>query len=302
LFLSAGELSLADHMAEGMKRTRAGQETRMADIPADAGCGRGAFETLHHFEDGAEFSRALTTLTGNFYGATGREWLQWLVTHADTLKARIKQAAAAFVRALVPEAASGQVHRVGMRFALVGAAGELATEAGLTGWPKGEAERAARACFNAWLAARGGIENGEVMSMTRQVRLFLEANGEGRFTWWHRAMDDHNAKTGMRAGFRCLVTDTGERITSNSKHAVHLGDTIEVHDAEKSTSEFYIFPEVFTSEVCKGFDHKAVCKVLKEHGCLVTEEGHYAKSVRLPGIGKTRCYQINSKIFSIDEN
>ncbi|MEN9843350.1 MAG: hypothetical protein RLZZ612_1179 [Pseudomonadota bacterium] len=219
----------------------------------------------------------------------------------NTLKARIKQAAAAFVRALVPEAASGQVHRVGMRFALVGAAGELATEAGLTGWPKGEAERAARACFNAWLAARGGIENGEVMSMTRQVRLFLEANGEGRFTWWHRAMDDHNAKTGMRAGFRCLVTDTGERITSNSKHAVHLGDTIEVHDAEKSTSEFYIFPEVFTSEVCKGFDHKAVCKVLKEHGCLVTEEGHYAKSVRLPGIGKTRCYQINSKIFSIDE-
>jgi putative DNA primase/helicase len=39
LFLSAGELGLSDHMAEGMKRTRTGQEVRMADIPADAGPG-----------------------------------------------------------------------------------------------------------------------------------------------------------------------------------------------------------------------------------------------------------------------
>ena len=42
LFLSAGELGLADHMAEGMKRARTGQEVRMADIPADAGAGMGA--------------------------------------------------------------------------------------------------------------------------------------------------------------------------------------------------------------------------------------------------------------------
>lgn len=107
LFLSAGELSLADHMAEGMKRTRTGQEVRMADIPADCELGMGAFECLHSFEDGAEFSRALVTLSGNCYGAVGREWLQYLVNHADTLKARIKQSALILVRQFVPEAASG---------------------------------------------------------------------------------------------------------------------------------------------------------------------------------------------------
>lgn len=53
LFLSAGELGLADHMAEGMKRTRTGQEVRMADIPADAGAGLGAFENLHDLEGGS---------------------------------------------------------------------------------------------------------------------------------------------------------------------------------------------------------------------------------------------------------
>lgn len=51
LFLSAGELGLADHMAEGGKRTRTGQEVRMADIPADAGQGMGAFECLHDAAD-----------------------------------------------------------------------------------------------------------------------------------------------------------------------------------------------------------------------------------------------------------
>jgi putative DNA primase/helicase len=89
---------------------------------------------------------------------------------------------------MIPEDCSGQVERVGARFALVGAAGEMATAAGLTGWPVGESERAARACFNAWLAARGGIGNGEDRwPCCGKVRRFLELNAEGRFAMWHRA-------------------------------------------------------------------------------------------------------------------
>ena len=98
------------------------------------------------------------------------------------------------------------------RFAIVGVAGALATEAGLTGWDEGESEDAAKACFDAWLQARGGAGNGEVKAMLRQVRGFLEAHGEGRFTWWHRAMDDHNAKTLMRAGFRRLIDEDDQPI------------------------------------------------------------------------------------------
>ncbi len=159
LFLSAGELGLADHMAEVQKRTRTGQEVRMADIPVDAGAGMGAFENLHGLEGGAAFSRHLTNTCGAVYGTPGRAWVEWLTENADTLKPRIKQAAAALESQLIPdpESASGQLYRVGERFALVGAAGELATQAGLTGWEPGESERAARACFNAWMAARGGL-------------------------------------------------------------------------------------------------------------------------------------------------
>ena len=91
--------------------------------------------------------------------------MQWLTEHADTLQASIRREAAALGADLVPKGASGQVERVGARFALVGAAGEMATGAGLTGWPKGESARAARGCFNAWLAARSGDGNGEVTAM-----------------------------------------------------------------------------------------------------------------------------------------
>ncbi len=301
LFLSAGELGLADHMAEGMKRARTGQEVRMADIPADAGKGLGAFEYLHGQEGAALFSRHIVGQAGSVYGATGRAWLQWLTENADGLKARIREAAARLTLQTVPEAASGQVERVGARFALVGAAGELATAAGLTGWPVGESERAARECFNAWLAGRGGIGNGEVVAMLRQVRRFLEAHGEGRFTWWHRAADDHNAKTLNRAGLRRMLNDRGEPIKTNGDHFSEYGDKMPATLGENVSVEYFVLSEVFKSEMCQGFDPHAVARILVEHECLIVKEvGRYNVTERLPGLGLARCYRIAPRIFELD--
>ena len=302
LFLSAGELGLADHMAEGMKRTRAGQEIRMADIPADAGRGLGAFEYLHDQDNGAAFSSHATAQAAAVYGAVGREWLQWLTANASTIKASIRDLSTGLLLlSLVPETAGGQVHRVGARFALVGAAGELATAAGLTGWAKGEAEQAARVCFNAWLAARGGTGNGEVSAMLRQVRSFLEAHGEGRFTWWHRAADDHSAKTLQRAGFRRMVNERGEPIKSDAEHERNYGERMTPASGENVATEYFILPEVFRGELCRGFDPESVCKVLADHGCLMMNEpGRHAKKVKLPGTGQARCYHIPAKIFELE--
>lgn len=51
--------------------------------------------------------------------------------------------------------------RVVDRFALLAVAGELATEAGITGWEPGEAECAARKCLDAWIQDRGHTANQE---------------------------------------------------------------------------------------------------------------------------------------------
>ena len=301
LFLSAGELGLADHMAEGMKRTRTGQEVRMADIPADAGMGLGAFENLHGHAGGSDFARYLTGQAASVYGATGHAWLEWLCTHADTLKGRIRKASAALAAQMVPKDSSGQVERVGARFALVGAAGELATEAGLTGWPEGESELAATACFNAWLAARGGNGNGEVVAMLRAVRRFLETHGEGRFAMWHRGADDHAPKTLQRAGVRRMLNAEGEPIKINSQHLQEFSDHMPAALGEGVSYEYFILAETFRAEVCQGFDYQAVCRVLLDHGCITPDKGRtFDCKPRLPGVGLTRCYRITPAIFELD--
>lgn len=301
LFLSSGEKSLSDHMQEAGKRTRAGQETRMADIPADAGMGLGAFEDVHGHEGGAAFSRYLVAQAGSVYGATGRAWLEWLTDNADTLKARVREGVEAWAREYVAPNASGQVQRVGGRFALVAAAGELATAAGLTGWAAGESDWAARECFNAWVAARGGTGNGEVVAMLRQVRRFLEAHGDGRFTWWHRADDDHNAKTLHRAGMRRMVNDKGEPIKKKQAYGTDYTDRMAPAMGAGSLVEYLVFPEVFKAELCQGFDSQAVARVLLEHGCLVRKEAdRFTVKERIDGIGPTWCYRIPARIFELD--
>lgn len=303
LFLSAGELGLADHMAEGLKRARTGQEVRMADIPADAGTGLGAFEDLHGMDGGSNFSRYLTDRAASVFGTTGREWLHWLCANASTLKARIREDGKRLAAEMVPNGASGQVERVAARFALVGAAGELATEAGLSGWQPGESERAALSCFGAWLAARGGAGNGEVAAMLRQVRAFLESNGEARFTLWHRAGDDHNSKTMYRAGFRRVFTADGDPFKDIGSKQTGIDPSLTYILDQGGSIRYYVLEECFRNEVCKGFDYKAVAKVLVDHGCLVPSKGRPFNSYqRLPGMGgkPTPCYDITDAIFRIE--
>lgn len=301
LFLSAGELGLADHMAEGGKRARTGQEVRMADIPADAGAGLGAFERLHGLENGAAFSSHLAKEAQAFHGAVGLAFLQWATSNAGTLGRRVRSAVGTLASAWTPSNASGQVARVAARFALVGVAGAIATEAGLTGWDEGESEDGAKACFDAWLAARGGSGNGEVAAMLRQVRGFFEAHGEGRFTWWHRAADDHNAKTLQRAGFRRMVSEDGKPIKNDAEHQREYGERMPVAEGERVCLEYFVLPEVFRTEICRGFDHKAVCKVLLQYGCLKpSKDRDYDAKHRLPGLGPAWCYHFTPAIMELD--
>ena len=309
LFLSAGELGLADHMAEGMKRARTGQEVRMADIPADAGAGMGTFENIHGHASPAAFATHLSREVQACYGGPGLAFIEWACTHWATLPRRLREGVQALTAQWVPSDASGQVQRVAARFALVAMAGELATEAGLTGWDASESEWAARACFDAWLAARGGAGNGEVRQMLRQVRRFLEAHGAGRFAWWHRTADDHAPNTLQRAGFRRYVGEDGEPVKAvdgkaapgTPKKDAELYDELTVQERAGWRTEYFILPEVFRSEVCQGFDYQAVCRVLLEHGVLIPGTGRaYDCRQRIPGHGLAYCYRIAPALFELD--
>ena len=145
--------------------------------------------------------------------------------------------------------------------------------------------------------------------MLRAVRSFLEAHGEGRFTWWSRASDDHNAKTLQRAGFRRVVEQDGKPVKTAekvyksglSKEDKEVYEALTGPDADGASVEYFVLPEVFRAEVCRGFDYRAVCKVLLEHGCLLPDSNRpFDCRPRLPGLGLTSCYRIPAAIFALD--
>jgi putative DNA primase/helicase len=284
LFLSSGEVGLSDHMAEAGKKPKAGQELRLVDLPADAGRGYGAFDHPGEFGDSGALARHLNDAAGKAHGALGRAWLEHLTGNTDTVQRELRQRIEAFEGRAVPDAASGQVQRVARRFALVAAAGELATAAGLTGWSAGEAQAATLRMFNAWLEARpAGTGTSETVAMLRQVRGWFEAHGEARFTDWDRVEDNHRPQTMNRAGWRkSIETERGM--------------------AEVEAIEWLVLPEVFRTEIAKGWSDRTLLRLLADRDHLKRQKGNeYTSRVRVPGLGMTSVIRIRSTLLDEGE-
>lgn len=272
LFLSAGEVSLGDLVTQSGGKVRAGQEVRVIDVPADAGAGMGIFERVPEGMDAATFADTLRDAAATHHGHAFRAFVGHLVANPEHAKVELRRVRDNAMLALLPAGASGQVRRVAEKFAVMASAGELATRAGLTGWPEGEATAAAKVCFAAWLTARGGAGEAEPAAMLEAVRMYLDLHGESRFTVWTAPGDPLGdvSKTINRAGFRKRTAD-GE--------------------------VFYIFPEVFKNEICKGFHAAEVEGVLLARKALVPDaEGCHTRSERLP-IGKKRVYVITPALW-----
>jgi putative DNA primase/helicase len=253
LFLSAGEQGLSDLLAQAGQQIKAGQEIRLADIPADAGAGLGAFEQLQGTDDPSAFSVAIKDAAATHYGTVGMAWLNMVANDRPTLTSTIKTQIDHFTVQHVPAHASGQVQRVARRFALVAAAGELATEAGLTGWVQRAATQAAARCFADWLLGFGGIGNHEERAIIEQVQAFIEAHGSSRF----ESMTADRERIANRVGY--------------------------MRQKANEAREYLVFPTTFRKEVCKGFDYRQVQKILAQHGKLKhNHESGYTTPCKTP--------------------
>ncbi len=222
------------------------------------------FETLHGHPNAAALALAIKDASAKYHGATGREWLRYLVANRISLEDLIPEQIKQFVSGLIPAHAAGQVERVARRFALVAMAGELATHCKLTGWAEGEAVHATRKCFAAWMEAFGGSGNREERAILAQVRGFFEMHGASRFEDITAAI---NQRVPKRAGF--------------------------YRNGIKEGREFLVLPQTFRKEVCQGFDEKTVKNVLIEAGLLLPgNDKKPSQVVRLPGLGSSRAYVI----------
>ncbi|EZH79357.1 TOPRIM and DUF927 domain-containing protein, partial [Aeromonas hydrophila] len=254
LFLSTGELSLEDHVASAGQRTQAGMEVRTIQIPSDTGH-HGAFEWLHGMEGGRIFADTLKANTERQHGTAFRALVEGLALDLDTHREHLASEIKRLASELTPKGAGNQVGRAINRFALVAAAGELATRLGVTSWPEGEAIRAVRVCLKAWLMERGHLGNKEDSATLEQVRGFVTAHQYTRFADWF----DANHRPVNMVGYR---------------------------KAESDGVSFFVLPPGW-AEITKGRDPKRAAHLCLEAGYLLTgkDKKRLQRKARLPGMG-----------------
>ncbi|MCW3480027.1 DUF927 domain-containing protein [Neisseriaceae bacterium JH1-16] len=259
LVLSTGEIDLAGFMSGGGRRTRAGQEVRLASLPADAGKGLGAFDTLNGHPSSGQLAEALEDAARQHHGAVGRVFVAHVAGQPATIAARLHHAIEV-TRDVLPKEATGQVRRVAARFAVTAEALEIATDAGLTGWPPGEGRTAVMSCFTDWLA-RYGVGNREVTQIIEQAEGWFALHAFGRFIDCSRAADDHSEPHMLNcAGYRKRDAD-----------GLH----------------WLVFPAVFREEIAEGFDKTAAADALARAGMLMKgNDGNATSKHRTPDVPK----------------
>ncbi|WP_233961427.1 DUF927 domain-containing protein, partial [Pectobacterium versatile] len=130
---STGELSLAQHAEAGNIERLNGENVRVIDVPADAGCGLGIFERLPAGSNsGNELANDIKRVTRCYYGSAKPRFLAKLVadlqSDPEELKALIESEMDYFIEKHGVDMNSGIDMRIASRFALAYAAGFIASK------------------------------------------------------------------------------------------------------------------------------------------------------------------------------
>lgn len=259
--LSNGERSIVATMEAGGFRTKAGQAVRIIDLPVTDQA-HGAWDNLHQYPSGAALSDALRREAETNYGHAGRAFLERL-TRDNHDQVRDLLTSIKALPEFNADGGEGQYQRVAARFAVLALAGELATLYGVTGWPEGEATRAAAVALRLWLGMRDGkTTDAEGPQVVDQVTEFIERHGDSRFS---DADAEHPQPVRDRAGY--WRQRDGERV--------------------------YLFTAAGMREALREFDYRRALLHLEQAGMLraPNARGDRQDSIRIHGT-KTRVFTV----------
>jgi putative DNA primase/helicase len=252
--LSTGERSIVTSMQEAGQRVKAGQTVRLLDVPCERQ--HGAWDTLHGHASGPAFSDAIKRASRQHCGTAGRAFLEKLTRDTQGMVDRLEAIKAGLMAQANDTQAGGiqggQPARAAARLAVLALAGELATAYGITGWPEGEATKAAGVGFAAWLAGRDGSPgNAEHGQVAHAVLGFVERHGDSRFS---------NADAP-------LCDELAQRVYNRAGWWRQQGEERE-----------YLFTADGMREALKGFDFITALRALKAAGLLVhSGEGQHGQ-------------------------
>jgi uncharacterized protein (DUF927 family) len=285
LFLSSGEIGLADKVAEDgrQRRIRAGEAVRVLDVPADAGKGCGVFDKVPDGTTPAELQQQIATGARKYYGVALREFLCRLTVQRHAAIVEVRRTRDEFVLRELPSGAGGQVRRAAERFGLIAAAGELAVNLAVLPWMQGHPSAAASECFRAWLVARGGAGAGEDIAAVTAVRAFLAAHGSSRFEVIGEPPPSNGDPVSTAPFDPRIANRAGWRRWN--KH--------------ERLWDYLISPNAWRDEICRGLDPTNAARALHEGGYLVRgDDDHFAGRATIPGFPRTRVYIVSGRIFN----
>jgi len=283
MILSTGEMTPAQKAAEAGKGLRPGAEVRLPALrfASDAGA---MWPALHGSADRTALWRGLHEALRRHHGTAARAFLASLAAARATSEAELQEAVAqvrrSFLADHLPADAPDQARTVALRFALVAAAGEMATDMGVLPWPAGEATSAAAAGFAAWLADRGGATSGEDTAAMQAVRAFIERHGESRFGLIEH---DQDGKRTIGGDLRPVPNRAGWRIRPKGGEGWR----------------YLILPEVWRNDVCAGLDPASVARALQRAQHLQGGDGkNLARKEQVPSEGRQmRVYVVFGSIL-----
>ena len=253
MLLSTGEKALETIMGGAGIKTNAGQEIRLPSICVARA--HGAFDNLHHFQDGAVFSDHLQAASRKHYGHAGMAFIKALM-ESPPVTSDFREIEAGF------KTDHGQTTRVGKRFALIAYAGELAIAFGILPWEPGTAIEAAMTLFQAWLSGQR-TGNHEQEAILAALREYLEVHGESRFT-----------------SMKSVGTDA-ERLSNSARSGWF--------DSDPEKGKGYRMTAAGLKHAAPGFDKRRVLRALVDAG-IWDATTKRAEQERVPVEGNVRLW------------
>ncbi len=268
-YLSTGEISLSDHIrsAPNKPRSMVGQSVRLVDVDVGRGRQFGAWQELHGFSDGAEFSKALKANAQQHGGWLGPAFVAALQADAGFVE-RAQHMMAEFQRSASLEGDNGQVSRVVERFGLVAVACELAVGYGLLPWEQGAPTKSIQNVLAVWLETAG----------SRTV-----------------AHEDVEVVSRVKAA----IEQRGSQFASLSGVELGSGRSFELLGYVSDDRSKFLFNRAGFEQVT-GRTARQAADILDRHGLLERGDGdHFARKVVVAG-HQHRLYTVYAKILDLD--
>lgn len=270
-FFSTGEQDFVNFAKSSKENVRSGQEVRIVDIPL-GDCKDGVFDDLHHFKNGAEFSRYLSQASARYYGSPIVHFLEYLTKRLEedrdlfiSQSLKLLEKHQQQLRYMCGENPDAMVVRVADKFAFLQMVGELAAFAGTIDLTPEEIANSISELFTRWLGARGGNRSRDDIECLDHIEGVLRAN-IGKFV----NLD--------------MVNPAELDIKQNEIYGFYK--------TVNGKPEFWVIPKAFTSVLCNGLNPTSVTSKLQAKNYIQTDSNGKSSIQKKVGRVNSRYYVI----------